>query len=180
MIQGYSICSFCGWSHITWDTNHSFICADCQKTNFVNLSTAAGVFFYNDAGEVLIAQRWREPNKWKYDDPGGFADIGDHSAEGAVIREISEELGIIIQKSDLHYLDSEAMNYRYQDRDIPVMVIYFYAYLSRDQINSIITNDDVAAVQWVNSHTFDPSLMVTTKKAQCVKKVFDIITVTLP
>jgi hypothetical protein len=72
------------------------------------------------------------------------------------------------------------MNYRYQDRDTPVMVIYFYAYLSRDQINSIITNDDVAAVQWVNTHTFDPSLMVTTKKAQCVKKVFDIITVTLP
>lgn len=179
MIQGYSICSFCGSSE-TQAQETNLLCLRCKKTTYINYSCATGVFFYNDDWEVLIAQRARDPDKWKYDDPGGFVDLHDGSIEDALVREIHEELWIHLDPTSLHYLDSEGMNYRYQDRDTPVMVIYFYAYLSRDQINSIITNDDVAAVQWVNSHTFDPSLMVTTKKAQCVKKVFDIITVTLP
>lgn len=139
------------------------------------MSTAAGVFFYNEAGEVLIAERGREPDKWKYDDPGGFVDLSDHSAEDAVVREVSEELGIVIQKSDLHYLGSESMNYRYQERDMPVLVMYFTAYLSTAQIDAIITSDDVAAVKWVTRSTFDSSDMVNQWKIDYVMKVFDLI-----
>lgn len=171
----YRVCTFCGLQDIVWREHNCYQCNHCNKRNFINRSAAAGVFFYNDQGEVLIAKRARDPEKWKYDDPGGFVDPQDDSAESTVVREVYEELWISIDPCSLKYLDSESMNYRYQDRDVPVLVMYYYAYLPSQQQKSIVTSDDVESVQRVTRTSFYPTLMVTTKKAQCVQKVFDLV-----
>lgn len=54
-----------------------------------------GAAILNDAGELLLIQRLREPEAGAWGLPGGKIDFGE-TAETAVVREIEEELGVKI------------------------------------------------------------------------------------
>lgn len=60
-----------------------------------------GAAIFNDAGEVLLIQRLREPEAGAWGFPGGKIDFGER-AEVAVVREIQEELGIQIELTGFH------------------------------------------------------------------------------
>ena len=71
-------------------------------------------------GHVLIAQRKRtgqHPLKWEF--PGGKAEPGE-TPEGAVARELSEELGIRAR------VDGEIMRYEYQYPGRPAILLVFH------------------------------------------------------
>jgi len=59
-----------------------------------------GAAIYNAAGELLLIQRLKEPEAGAWGLPGGKIDPGER-AEAAVRREISEELGIVIELKGL-------------------------------------------------------------------------------
>lgn len=59
-----------------------------------------GAAIINDAGELLLIQRLREPDAGAWGLPGGKIDFGER-AEIAVIREAEEELGVTITLTDL-------------------------------------------------------------------------------
>ncbi|MEO9969081.1 MAG: NUDIX domain-containing protein [Hyphomonadaceae bacterium] len=59
-----------------------------------------GAYITNSDGAVLLIKRLREPEAGAWGLPGGKVDFGE-SAELAVIREISEELGIQISLTGL-------------------------------------------------------------------------------
>ena len=59
-----------------------------------------GAAILNDAGELLLIQRLREPEAGAWGLPGGKIDFGE-LAEIAVVREIEEELGVKITLSGL-------------------------------------------------------------------------------
>jgi len=59
-----------------------------------------GAAIINDAGELLLIQRLREPEAGAWGLPGGKIDFGEH-AENAVVREIEEELGVVIELTGL-------------------------------------------------------------------------------
>ena len=81
---------------------------------------------FNSRGEMLIQQRSfekdRYPGCWDLS-AGGFADSGE-SAEGALIREVREELGLQLNPADLKFMLCEPFSY-----------VYDYIYFARRDIN---------------------------------------------
>lgn len=59
-----------------------------------------GAAIINDAAEVLLLQRLREPEAGAWGLPGGKIDFGE-PAERAIVREVEEELGVKIAISGL-------------------------------------------------------------------------------
>jgi len=59
-----------------------------------------GAAVLNGKGELLLIQRLREPEAGAWGLPGGKVDFGE-GAEQAVVREVSEELGISIKLTGL-------------------------------------------------------------------------------
>ena len=59
-----------------------------------------GAAITNEMGELLLIQRLREPEAGAWGLPGGKIDFSER-AEDAIIREVEEELGIVIQLTGL-------------------------------------------------------------------------------
>ena len=175
MLSGYHHCTFCGSTDIIRKDEHIYTCNTCHKTNYINYSAAAGCYLYTPDKKILLAQRARDPQKGKYDDPWWFMDLNDHTVEDTVIRELQEELGITLSPNALHYLGSNTLLYHYQNRDVPVVAINFYAPISYEQAKTIIVNDDVASIKRVSKETFNPDDMCTPRQAELVYRVFELI-----
>ncbi|ATF95283.1 8-oxo-dGTP diphosphatase MutT [Cedecea neteri] len=82
------------------------------------LQIAAGII-RNQQGEIFITQRAADAhmaNKWEF--PGGKIEAGE-SPEQAVIRELQEETGIVVQSTSLF----ETLEYQFPDRQIS---LWFY------------------------------------------------------
>lgn len=111
-----------------------------------------------EGGRVLLVQRGREPLKGHWSLPGGLIEVGE-SLQAAVIREVEEETGLLIEPIELIELldrihrDGERVRYHYVIAD----------YLCRVKVGAL--NDgvlkaasDADAVRWVermewNSHS---------------------------
>ena len=172
-ISWYKHCSFCWSTNIAWiEWTAQYICDDCHKTTFLNIAVAAWCFLYDNEGNILLAQRARDPWKGKYDDPGGFMDYGDNNAEATVVRELKEELGIDIDPKRLEYLANHTMVYHYQWRDVPDCAFLFYAKISHEEKAQISASDDVAAVRWFNEDNFDESVIATPSHIAIIRKLF--------
>ncbi len=103
------------------------------------------VYFLNEKGELLIQKRnknlKRNPSKWAF--TGGAVDLNETSIEGA-IREVREELGIIIDRNNMELVLSFKREHGFVD-----------VWLVRENIdiNNVKLNyDEVTEVKWA---TFD-------------------------
>ena len=101
------------------------------------------VFIINDNGEILIQQRLATakkcPNMWEV--ASGGVNAGETSLDGA-IREVKEELGIIIDKKDLMFIGSYA---RIND--------YVEVFLLKSNIlvsDLKLQEDEVQEIKWFN------------------------------
>lgn len=101
-----------------------FRCAECNFTNFFGPVLAVGSLIVNQAGELLLVTRAREPGKGKWGLPGGFVDSGEN-AEQAAAREIHEEVGLTI--NSFEYLLSRPNEYDYHGVISPVIDLFFTA-----------------------------------------------------
>lgn len=77
-------------------------CPDGHFTFYDNPSVTAGAIIERD-GKFLVLRRNIEPNKGKWEIPGGFVNAGE-GAEDALRREIEEETRLRI--TDLRYIGS--------------------------------------------------------------------------
>jgi 8-oxo-dGTP diphosphatase len=78
---------------------------------------SAGVMLWNGNNELLLVKpNYRD--RWNL--PGGVVDEGEAPKQGA-IREVEEELGILINKSDLHL---KVVDYK-PPQDIHIEIVYF-------------------------------------------------------
>lgn len=103
-------CPSCGALSLTRVTSKKFLCSECAFTVFNNVATGvAAIIEYQD--NIILTCRAKDPAKGKLDLPGGFVDAGE-SLEGALQREVMEELGIPIY--DLAYLCSFPNTYPYK------------------------------------------------------------------
>lgn len=102
---------------------------------------------------VLLVQRGTEPLKGRWTIPGGLIDVGESLRE-AVIREVKEETGLVVEPVELIELldrihrDGERVRYHYVIAD----------YLCRVTGGTLGAASDAAAVRWVeraewNSHS---------------------------
>lgn len=106
-----------------------------------------------DAGRVLLVQRGREPLKGHWSLPGGLIEVGE-SLHAAVVREVEEETGLLVEPVELIELldrihrDGDRVRYHYVIAD----------YLCRVKGGALKAASDAAAVRWVqraewNSHS---------------------------
>jgi ADP-ribose pyrophosphatase YjhB (NUDIX family) len=104
-------------------------------------------------GRVLLVQRGHEPAKGQWSLPGGLIDVGESLRE-AVIREVREETGLIVEPVELIELlerihrDGDRVRYHYVIAD----------YLCHLVGGALAAASDADAVRWVeraewNSHS---------------------------
>ena len=123
-----NFCRRCG-KLLEHSANHVYRCSN-GHTIYANHSPAAGIFFVSDDNsKVLLTTRGIAPNKGAFGIPGGFLDTKETFEEGA-IREVREEIGLeATDYGPLVYLTSEHDTYIYQNEEIPVVTILFWARL---------------------------------------------------
>jgi ADP-ribose pyrophosphatase YjhB (NUDIX family) len=106
-----------------------------------------------DGGRVLLVRRGTEPLKGEWSLPGGLVELGE-TLTAAVIREVREETGLIVEPLELIELldrihrEGDRIRYHYVIAD----------YLCRVTSGELLAASDADAVRWVeraewNSHS---------------------------
>jgi len=142
----FAFCPSCGSKHFEFPNNVRFLCNDCNFTYYHNIAAAVAIVFtFED--KVLFTVRNVDPDKGKWDLPGGFIDPGEN-AEEAACREIKEELGIEVKPNDLKYITTSPNNYLYKNVPYRTMDIFYECALNTDVI-SITAEDEIQDLIWV-------------------------------
>lgn len=103
-----------------------------------NAKSATTIVLYND-GLALFAERAREPQKGKYDFPGGFVNFGEDAAKAAY-RELQEETGI--REATLELIGSVSNTYDEVTSTCDLI------YLCTGWQGEPVASDDVASFVW--------------------------------
>ena len=148
----FKFCPSCASTHFSFPDNRRFFCDDCGFTYYHNIAAAVAlVFTFED--KVLFTVRNVDPDKGKWDLPGGFIDPNE-TAEEAACREIREELGLNLQPSDLKYVTTSPNNYLYKNVPYRTMDIFYECALPSDVIN-VAAEDEIQELIWVKRSEID-------------------------
>jgi NAD+ diphosphatase len=148
----FKFCPSCTSTHFTFPDNRRFLCDTCGFTYYHNIAAAVAiVFIFED--KVLFTVRNVDPDKGKWDLPGGFIDPYE-TAEGAACREIKEELGLDLIISDLKYITTSPNNYLYKHVPYRTMDIFYEYELSTDIIK-VAAEDEIQELIWVKRSEID-------------------------
>ena len=101
-MSGKKFCTYCG-SRLTervFEERPRGYCPGCDSIYYENPVPAVAALVMNPDNQLLLVKRGVEPAKGMWCLPGGFLEI-DESIEGAVLRELEEETGILGEISGL-------------------------------------------------------------------------------
>lgn len=123
-------------------------CPECGRTWYHNAAPTAGAVIVSD-GRALITKRARDPEKGRFDIPGGFLDPDEDPIAG-LKREIKEELSLDV---DVGIDDLVQMvPHRYGTDGDWVLAIGF---IVRSFSGEPTPGDDVAGIRWVTAYELD-------------------------
>ncbi|WP_430400963.1 NUDIX hydrolase [Flavobacterium sp.] len=148
----FNFCPNCKSEHFTFPNNVRFHCNACDFTYYHNIAAAVAIVFTIE-DKILFTVRNVDPDKGKWDLPGGFIDPVEN-AEAAACREIKEELGLDIAPNDLKYITTSPNNYLYKNVPYRTMDIFYECPLQTDLI-SITAEDEIQELIWVNRNEID-------------------------
>jgi len=88
-------CATCGGplNHQEVEGRRRQVCSSCKRVAYVNPLPVASALVVNEARELLLVRRARDPYKGMWCMPVGFAEVGETIAEAA-LRELVEEAGV--------------------------------------------------------------------------------------
>lgn len=142
----YKYCHLCGSSCEDGKQQPS-VCSGCGNKYFNNPSPTVDLALFNEAGEILISERGVEPNKGKFDLPGGFLELGE-SAEEGLYREAFEELELEVGNfTKPIFVGSYPTTYSFSKESRQILIFVFAAKLLTTK--EITPHDDVASTQFV-------------------------------
>ena len=142
-------------------------CPSCGRSWYRNSAPTAGCAIVV-GGKALITERGREPEKGRYDIPGGFLSAGEEILDG-LRREVREELGVEIEVS----VDDCAsiVTHTYGDEGDYVLAIGFIARLVSGEPRAA---DDVAAIRWIEPTELDEVEFAWEHDRELVRKALEV------
>ncbi len=150
-IPAFCFCPKCGSSSFfSRNRGRSYNCQGCDFQYYINNSAAVACLIFNSRGELLLTRRAFDPNKGMLDLPGGFVDPME-TAEEAVIREIREELNLLV--TSMEYLISFPNLYPFSNMVIPTVDLAFVCTI--DHFNEMRSGDDVASIEFIRPEMID-------------------------
>lgn len=138
MIPAY--CPWCGQATMQARSTTEYFCSHCHNTFWNNPKASTVIVFYKDS-QILVSKRALEPNKGKYDFPGGFVEYNEQP-KTAAIREVLEETGVVIRESDLQLFGVHTREY------IPGVTTTDIIYVTTTWTGDFTPKDDVASLIW--------------------------------
>jgi len=118
-------------------------------------------------GRILMAQRGKEPLKGWWSLPGGAVETGE-SLETAVLREVLEETGLVVETVRVHEIFERII------RDAAGAPEYHYVlidYICRPTGGALQAGDDVARVAWMPWGELD-ELRITEGTLAVIERAF--------
>jgi ADP-ribose pyrophosphatase YjhB (NUDIX family) len=136
LLDGWQYCPRCGASATQADG-----CSTCSACDYeVWAASVPGVqgLAVNDAGEVLLGRRNRDPGRGLWDVPGGFLDEGEGAVSG-LRREFLEETGLDVEVDAFLGIWIESYAERF---------VHCATWLVRPVGGRLEAGDDLANVEW--------------------------------
>jgi ADP-ribose pyrophosphatase YjhB (NUDIX family) len=97
-------CGRCGsplaFAHVDGELRDRLSCPSCGFVTYVNPRLVVTTFPITAAGEVVLLRRGIEPARGTWAQPGGFLEVDESVAEGA-IRETLEEVGLVVRPGEI-------------------------------------------------------------------------------
>jgi ADP-ribose pyrophosphatase YjhB (NUDIX family) len=141
-MRPFNFCPSCASSLHLPDRDGAARCMSCGREWYRNPAPTVGCALVR-AGRALVTVRAREPEKGRFDVPGGFLHVGEDPLAG-LRREVREELAVEVDVSHEDYI--QAVPHRYgADGDWLLSLGYAGRLVSGEPSPS----DDVASVAWV-------------------------------
>lgn len=139
-------CAQCGGSTLLWDGEKRWSCSECDYVLFHNCAAAVAVVL-RCGDEIMLTRRNREPGKGKFDLAGGFADPGE-SMETTCVRELYEELQLVIHPERLRMLMSLPNVYHYKGIDYNTLDVFF-EYELDSKFTPVLEVSEVSEIIWI-------------------------------
>jgi NADH pyrophosphatase NudC (nudix superfamily) len=150
-VKTFQYCPRCGSARFLENNFKSKRCGDCGFVYYFNPSAATAVFVTDEKNRLLVARRAKEPAKGTLDLPGGFVDSYE-TAEEAIIREVKEETGLVLQNPT--YLFSLPNIYTYSGFDVHTLDLFFAGQI--EDTSRIHADDDVAELFFLDKEKIKP------------------------
>jgi ADP-ribose pyrophosphatase YjhB (NUDIX family) len=165
-MKPFRFCPACGTDLAEPDGEGGSKCPRCKRSWYRNAAPTAGCAVLRD-GKVLVVRRAREPEKDRFDVPGGFLKFREDPV-AAVKREVHEELGIEVDVSEADFV--QAVPHAYGDEDEWVLALGFLARF----VSGVPTpNDDVAEALWISEDEVDGIDFAWPHDHALVRKAFE-------
>ena len=154
-MRNYQFCPYCGAQNsLKACTESEYQCNNCERLLWDNPRATVAVILRNDQGELAYAERAIEPNKGKFDFPGGFVEYNEDMYQ-ACARELEEEMGITVDTESLHIITAYTLEY------LPGVSVMDMIIVADRWQGDIQAQDDVAAIAWkpiefIDSEQFAP------------------------
>lgn len=148
----FKFCPNCQSTHFSFDHLIKFDCHDCGFVYYHNIAAAVAVILKYE-NTILFTVRNADPDKGKWDLPGGFIDPNE-TAQEAACREIKEELGLSLQPSDLHFVTTAPNHYGYKNVPYRTMDLFFECELTSNTL-TIKAQDEIKELLWVKTSEID-------------------------
>lgn len=137
-------CLKCGTT-LEWKTKDYAECPACGFHFYQNPKATVAMLVLNQHEELLLVKRARDPEKDKWDLPGGFVDTNER-LEDALIREAREELKLELTKDQIRYFNSYPDRYLFQEVNYHVLSGVFIARIP--DTAELQPDDDVSEVRY--------------------------------
>lgn len=167
MVELFKYCPRCGSESFGFRAENLLACGKCEFHLYRNAASAVAGLLLNEAGELLLTIRAKEPAKGKFGLPGGFVDYRE-TGEEALAREIREEVGLEI--NSFEYLGSFPNKYDYKEVTYYTLDVFFFARVKDGQkINH--DPDELGGFEWVKLHEFDVEMMAFESMRRAIRKL---------
>ena len=150
-LQSWKHCPRCGTGLEPLDDGTRIECPECGFRAYASSKPTASGLVLDDDGRILLARRAVEPDRGKWDLPGGFLDEGEDPRDG-LRRELHEEASLDVEP--LEFFDVVVDRYG-EAHDAPWTLNLYW--ICRVRSGTPTPADDVAELRWFAPDELPPA-----------------------